>query len=80
VGQAERPDADLPSALRLMKYKQSTSIKRLAASELRPKNPRLAQSLDEIANEMDESHERFMEMAANMAAMKADAQPYSPRA
>lgn len=79
-GTAERPDADLPSALRLMKYKQSTQIKRLAANELRPKNPKLAQTLDEIANEMDESHERFLEMAANMAAMKADAQPYSPRA
>ena len=66
----DRPDYDLPSALRMVKYKNSASVKRLAADELRPKNPKLAQTLDEIANEVEESHARFVEMAANMAAMK----------
>lgn len=41
-GLEERPDAELPSALRLLKYKSSVSVKRLAAAELRTSNEELA--------------------------------------
>jgi hypothetical protein len=80
AGQSERPDVDLPSMLRMKKYEDSASIKRLAAKAIRPKHPNIAQSLEEIANLIDESTEQYVIMASNMAAMKADSQPYSPRA
>lgn len=70
AGSAERPDYDLPSTLRLLKYKHSVGVKRLAASELREKNPQLSEELAEIADEMEESHQRFMEMAERIKHLK----------
>lgn len=70
VGSAERPDYDLPSTLRLLKYKQSVGVKRLAAAELRAKNPQLSEALEEIADEMEDSHQRFVEMAEQIKDLK----------
>ena len=44
-GKDERPDPELPSALRLMKFKNSAAVKRLAAEELKSTNPKLAQTV-----------------------------------
>lgn len=70
AGSAERPDYDLPSTLRLLKYKQSVGVKRLAAAELRVKNPQLSEALEEIADEMEDSHQRFVEMAEQIKDLK----------
>lgn len=66
----DRPDPELPSALRLMKFKNNAGTKRLAAQEIRSSNPKLAQTLEEIASEMEESHERFVQLAASQAAAR----------
>jgi len=44
-GMQERPNSDLPSALRLMKFKNSAGVKRLAAQELKTSNPALSQTV-----------------------------------
>ena len=67
-GQAERPDYELPSELRLMKYKNMAGVKRLAASALKTTNAELAAELDEIADEIEEAHWRFVEMSNSMKA------------
>lgn len=61
-----RSAPDLPSELRMLKYKQSAGIKKLAASEIRPINEALAEELSEIAEEIEESHQRFMDLASAM--------------
>jgi hypothetical protein len=64
-GQEERPSYDLPSELRMLKYKNMAAVKRIAANELRSKNlsPALAEELDDLALEMEESHEHFVQVA-----------------
>ena len=79
VGMAERPDYELPTILRMERFAESAAVKREAAKEIRSKNPKIAQSLEEIADLIEESTEHFAILAANMAAMRADAQPHSPR-
>lgn len=79
AGAAERPDSELPTILRMERYAESARVKRQAAKEIRPKNPKIAQSLEEIADLIEESTEHFAVLAANMAAMRADALPHSPR-
>lgn len=79
AGLAERPDYELPTILRMERYAESAQVKRQAAQEIRSKNPKIAQSLEEIADLIEESTEHFAILAANMAAMKADAEPHSPR-
>ena len=69
-GQGPRPDVDLPSELRLMKYKNMAGVKRLAASALKTTNPELAAELDEIADEIEEAHWRFVEMSNSMKAQE----------
>jgi len=71
-GLMERPNSDLPSALRLMKFKNTANVKRLAAKELKTSNPILSETLEEMALEIEESHERFVEMARTRAAMDRD--------
>ncbi len=73
-GSAERPSSDLPSELRLLKYKQMASVKRIASQEIKKikGGDKLSQELAEIADEIDESHNRFEEMAKSMTAMKND--------
>lgn len=66
----DRTSPDLPSELRLLKYKQSASVNRIAAKEIRPVNKELAAEMDEIADELEESHERFVKMAESFAASK----------
>jgi chromosome segregation ATPase len=61
-----RPEPDLPSALRMLKYKQSAGVKKLAASEIKPMNEALAEELSEIAEEIEESHQRFVDLASAM--------------
>jgi len=66
AGLAERPSSELPSELRLMKYKNMASVKRLAAKEIRAQgggNEELARELEEIATEIDESHDNFVKIA-----------------
>jgi hypothetical protein len=65
AGTAERPSPDLPSELRMLKYKNMASVKRIAAKELKSKNinPALAEELDDLAAEMEESHEHFVQLA-----------------
>ena len=70
AGTAERTDHDLPSTLRLLKYQHSVGVKRLAASELRERNPQLSEALAEVADEMEESHQRFVEMAEKIKHLK----------
>lgn len=64
----ERPSPDLPSELRMMKFRQTAAVQRLAAKELRASsnNLELAAELDEIADEIEESHQKFLEMAASI--------------
>jgi hypothetical protein len=68
--ESNRPSPELPSDLRMMKYKQSASVKRLAANELRKskssENLALAEELEDMAIEIDESHARFEVYAAAM--------------
>lgn len=65
-GRMERPDPALPSTLRMMKYKQSAEVKRMAAKEVRAKSPALADELEEMADEIEDSHKRFEVMVADM--------------
>ena len=44
-GLMERPNSDLPSALRLMKFKNTANVKRLAAKELKTSNPILSETV-----------------------------------
>lgn len=44
-GMMERPSSDLPSTLRLMKFKNTADVKRLAAKELKTSNPALSQTV-----------------------------------
>jgi len=65
AGRQDRPDVDLPSELRMLKYKNMESVKR-AATEIRKQggsNSELANELDEIASEIDESHDNFVRIA-----------------
>ena len=66
AGSQERPSYDLPSELRMLKYKQSASVKKMAATELKkmPENAALAAEMEEMAAEIEESHERFEKIAA----------------
>jgi hypothetical protein len=65
-GMQDRPDPQMPSAIRLLKYKQTAAKKRLAAAELKKINPALAEELEDIALEIEESHERFEILACVM--------------
>jgi hypothetical protein len=72
-GQSEdRPDPDLPSSLRMMRYKYKANVKKLAAQELAEINPALAEELSEMAVEMEESHEQFERMVVSMKAKRDD--------
>jgi len=64
----DRESPDLPSELRMMKYKQSADVKRLAAKELKrtPGNEKMAEELLDIADEIEESHSKFVEMVNTM--------------
>ena len=62
----DRSSPNLPSDLRLIKYKQGVEVKRLASKELKTQNVALAEELDEIASEIEESHKRFEEMVQSM--------------
>lgn len=70
----DRPLPDIPSQLRLMKYGNMAKVKRMAAKELKQTNVRdnleLAAELDEIAQEMEESHAKFEQLAETFNAMK----------
>ena len=78
-GQGPRPDVDLPSELRLMKYKNMAGVKRLAASALKTTNAELAAELDEIADEIEEAHWRFVEMSNSMKAQEDSSKSVSNR-
>jgi len=71
AGLQEREAPELPSALRMLKYKNSAGVKRIASSELKKKggavNEALAAELEEVADEIEESHQRFLDMARGMA-------------
>lgn len=69
---AERPDPEMPSQLRMIKYKQGAEVKRLAAKELRRENPALADELEEMADEIEDSHKRFEVMVADMKTRDAN--------
>ena len=67
--QEDRPDYDLPSELRMLKYKQAASVKKLASTELKKMskvNEALADELKEMADEIEESHQRFQDLALSM--------------
>jgi len=68
AGSAERPSYDLPSELRLSKYKKMAEVKRVAAKELKSKNinPALAEELDDLAAEIEESHNYFTNVANSL--------------
>lgn len=65
-GMGERPDPNLPSTLRMMKYKNSAEVKRMAAKEVRAKDPKLAEELEDMADEIEDSHKRFEVMVSDM--------------
>eukprot|EP00596_Hydrurales_sp_CCMP1899_P007342 CAMPEP_0119041352 /NCGR_PEP_ID=MMETSP1177-20130426/11577_1 /TAXON_ID=2985 /ORGANISM="Ochromonas sp, Strain CCMP1899" /LENGTH=195 /DNA_ID=CAMNT_0007007329 /DNA_START=285 /DNA_END=872 /DNA_ORIENTATION=- len=68
----DRPEVDLPSELRLMKYKNMAAVKRLAATELRKSGSAgLADEMDELAIQIEESHEKFVDLAAQLRARDA---------
>lgn len=70
-GQQDRPVPELPTQLRLMKYGNIAKVKRIAAKELRKTNNlELAAELDEIAQEMEETHAKFEQLAETFNAMK----------
>jgi acyl carrier protein phosphodiesterase len=76
-GQKEdRPGPDLPSELRMLKYKNMAGVKKLAAGEIKRTglNEALAEELSDIAEEIEESHERFenLVMAMKERAMYQD--------
>ena len=62
----ERPDPNLPSTLRMLKYKQGAEVKRMAAKEVRTKDPALADELEEMADEIEDSHRRFEVMVSDI--------------
>lgn len=68
----ERPDPEVPSRLRLLKYKQGAEVKRLAAKEVRRENPALADELEEMADEIEDSHRRFEVMVSDMKTRDAN--------
>ncbi|KAJ1432758.1 hypothetical protein B484DRAFT_447626 [Ochromonadaceae sp. CCMP2298] len=75
AGRAEdRPSPEIASELRTMTYSKPSGVKRKAALELRKLDPNcaIAQSLEDIAQEMDEAHERFVEMAKNRTPAQSD--------
>ena len=76
-----RPAPDLPSELRMLKYKNSASVKRLAASELKKtnNNSELAAELEEIADEIEESHSRFVELSNTLRAQEFSVKSVSKR-
>lgn len=76
-----RSAPDLPSELRMLKYKNSASVKRLAASELKKSsdNAELAAELEEIADEIEESHSRFVELSNTLRAQEQSAKSVSNR-
>ena len=63
-----RSTPDLPSELRMLKYKNMASVKKLAAKEIKKTglNEALAEELSEIAEEIEESHLRFENLAMAM--------------
>lgn len=68
-----RPDYDLPSELRMLKYKNVANVKRLAANEIRKQgtsNEELAKELEEIASEIEESHDNFVRVAEAIKSKK----------
>lgn len=65
-GKQERPSPDLPSELRMMKYKNMAVVERLAAKEVKSQNPALAEELEDIAAEIEESHEYFVKVAQSL--------------
>ncbi len=68
-GQEEdRPGPDLPSQLRMLKYKNMASVKKLASAEIKKSglNEALAEELSDIAEEIEESHQRFEDLAMAM--------------
>ena len=67
----DRPSPTMPSELRLMKYKQTAAVKKLAAKDLEKINPALAEELSDMALEIEESHQMFEQMAASMKAREA---------
>jgi hypothetical protein len=77
----DRPAPDLPSELRMLKYKNSASVKRLAASELKKvnNNSELAAELEEIADEIEESHLRFVELSNTLRAHDQSVKSVSKR-
>ena len=64
----DRSTPDLPSELRMLKYKNMASVKKLAAKEIKKTglNEALAEELSEIAEEIEESHLRFENLAMAM--------------
>ena len=60
--QENRPEPDLPSALRLQKYKNKAAVNRLAAKELSGTNKKMSDEMASIAEEIEESHNRFVEL------------------
>lgn len=73
VGKDEnRPSSELPSELRLLRYKNMASVKRIAANHLNKQggNEELARELEEMADEIEESHQRFVDMAKSFTARK----------
>lgn len=61
-----RMSPDLPSELRMLKYKNKAATSRIAAKELKDKDSKLADELEDIADEIEMSHRKFEEMAANI--------------
>ena len=64
----DRSAPDLPSELRMLKYKNMASVKKLAAKEIKKTglNEALAEELSDIAEEIEESHLRFENLAMAM--------------
>jgi hypothetical protein len=52
----------------MLKYKQGAEVKRMAAKEVRPKDPALADELEEMADEIEDSHKRFEVMVSDIKA------------
>ena len=58
----DRPEPDLPSALRMQKYKNKAFVNRLAAKELSGTNKKMSEEMASIAEEIEESHNKFVEL------------------
>merc|ERR1719197_1391234 len=61
-GLDERPDPDIAQQMR-KKYKIIENTKRKAAADLKSINPELAAELEELADEINETHEKFVQLA-----------------